>query len=87
MKTKTKVILASGAVLAALSGAAAAEPRINVDVNFGLPGFGFVAPAPVYYYPPPVVYAPAPRIVRHHHYHRDWDRRYDHDRHDYRGRW
>ena len=91
MQTRTKVIFA-GVVLAALSGAAAAEPRINVDVNFGLPGFGYVAPAPVYYYPPAVVYAPAPRFATHHHY-PDWDRRhyrhdYQHDyRHDDRRRW
>ena len=73
MKTTTKVLFA-GALLAALSVPVIAEAGVNVDVIIGLPGFGYVAPQPAYYYPPQVVYAPAPRIVRHH---RDWDR----DRH------
>ena len=88
MKTRTTALLA-GVVFAAFSGVAAAEARINVDVNLGLPGFGYAAPQPVYY-PPQVFYAPAPRIVRHHH-DRDWDRhhRFDerHNRYDDRRHW
>ena len=82
MKTSTTALLA-GVVCAALSGVAAAEARINVDVNFGLPGFGYAAPQPVYYYPPQVVYAHEPRIIRHHD-HRDWDR---HHRFEDRHHW
>ena len=85
MKTRLTVFLA-GVLLAALSGTAAADGRINVDVIIGAPGYTYMAPPPVYYYPPaPVYYAPAPWAVRHH---RDWDRDWHrHHRHWNRRHW
>jgi hypothetical protein len=66
----------AGAVLAVLSGAAAARDNVSFSVSFGMPAPVYVTPAPVYvpaptyyapppaYYPPTTVYyAPAPAPV------------------------
>ena len=71
MKNKWTVFLA-GALLAVLSGTAAARDQVSLSFSFGAPAVAYVAPPPVYYYPPPVVYyapppvyyAPAPWAIR-----------------------
>ena len=65
---KTIATVLIGAGLAALSGAAAARPNIDVGISFGIPAPVYVAPrppvayypAPAYVAPPPVYVAPAP---------------------------
>src|SRR5262249_38065959 len=62
MNTKWKAVIIGGALLAGLSGTAAAHDRVNFSLSFGVPAPVYVAPpAPVYYAPPPTVYyTPAP---------------------------
>lgn len=55
---KRLALIATGAVLAAVSGTALARGDISFGISIGVP----LAPAPVYVAPPPVVYAPAPRV-------------------------
>src|ERR1044072_3715434 len=60
MRNKLSVVLAGGALLAALSGTAAANGHVGFSVSVGGPGYAFsYGPAPVYVAPPPVYYAPA----------------------------
>ena len=62
MSKKLSVVLAGGALLAALSGTAAAHGNVGFSVSIGGPGYAFAYdPAPVYA-APPVYYAP-PRQV------------------------
>jgi hypothetical protein len=62
MKTNWKALLIGGALLAGLSGTAAARDNVSFSLSFGVPAPVYVAPpAPVYYAPPPrVYYAPPP---------------------------
>ena len=53
MKTNWKALMIGGALLAGLSGTAAARDNVSFSLSFGVP-------APVYYAPPPPVYY-APR--------------------------
>ncbi len=65
MNTKLKAVIVGGAMLAGLSGTAAARPDVNFSLSLGVPAYApyYVAPAPVYYGPPaPVYYAPRPRV-------------------------
>ncbi len=63
MRTKSIVIFA-GIMLAAFSGAAAAQGRVSFGISIGIPAPVYVAPAPQYY-PPPAYYPyyPAPRVI------------------------
>ena len=63
MNTKWKAALIGGALLAGLSGVAAARDNVSFSLSLGVPAYApYVAPpAPVYYAPPaPVYYAPPP---------------------------
>jgi len=63
MKTKWKALILGGALLAGLTGAAAARDNVHFSLSFGVPAYTYAAPPPpaVYYAPPPVVYyRPAP---------------------------
>jgi hypothetical protein len=64
MNTKLKALAIGGAMLAGLSGTAAARDHVNFSLSFGVPAYTY-APAPVYYAPPaPVVYySPPPAPV------------------------
>jgi hypothetical protein len=59
-------LVVAGAVLAGLSGVAAARDNVHFSIAFGVPAPVVVAPAPVYapapayYAPPPTYYPPAP---------------------------
>ena len=83
---KISVFLAI-ALLAGLSGTAAARDNFSFSVSIGAPAYPiysppapvyypaprvYYAPSPFYYAPPPVYYAPAPLIIRDRH---DWHRR------------
>ena len=58
MRNKLSVVLAGGALLAALSGTAAAGNHVGFSVSVGGPGYALAyGPAPVYA-APPVYYAP-----------------------------
>ena len=58
MSNKLSVVLAGGALLAALSGTAAARGHVGFSVSIGGPGYAlFYGPGPVYA-APPVYYAP-----------------------------
>src|SRR5258705_12203578 len=60
MRNKLSVVLAGGALLAALSGTAAAHGNVGFRVSVGGPGYAFsYGPAPVYA-APRVYYAPEP---------------------------
>jgi hypothetical protein len=70
MKTNWKALMIGGALLAGLSGTAAARDNVSFSLSFGAPGPVYVAPpAPVYYYgpryyaPPPAVYYSPPAPV------------------------
>ena len=65
MNTKWKAALIGGALLAGLSGTAAARDNVSFSLAFGVPAYTpYVAPpAPVYYAPPAVYYAPPPPRV------------------------
>ncbi len=58
------IVICAGIVLAAFSGAAAAEGRVSFGISIGVPAPVYVAPAPQYY-PPPVYYPyhAAPRVI------------------------
>jgi hypothetical protein len=90
MNTKWKALIVGGAVLAGLSGTAAARDHVNFSLSFGVPAYTYAPPAPAYYgyaaaapayydYAPPVVYySPPPARV---YYAPAWGYRYDHGRH------
>jgi hypothetical protein len=72
MKTNWKTVILAGALLAGLSGTAAARDNVSFSIGFGIPAPVYVAPPPpppVYYrpapvyYTPPAYYAPAPAVV------------------------
>ena len=64
MKTNWKAYLLAGAVLAGVSGTAAARDHVNFSLSFGVPAPVYYAPpAPVYYAPAPVYYAPPAPVV------------------------
>ena len=57
MNTKWKALKVGGAVLAGLSGTAAARDHVNFSLSFGVPAYAYAPAPPVYYAPPaPVVY-------------------------------
>jgi len=58
------IVICAGIALAAFSGAAAANGRVNFGISIGVPAPVYVAPAPQYY-PPPAYYPyyPAPRVT------------------------
>jgi hypothetical protein len=62
MRMNWKAYLLAGAVLAGVSGTAAARDHVNFSLSFGVPAPVYVAPppAPVYYSPEPAYYAPPP---------------------------
>ena len=69
MNTKWKAVVIGGALLAGLSGTAAARDHVNFSLSFGVPAYTpaytYVAPPqPVYYdyAPPAAYYAPPPRV-------------------------
>ena len=94
MKTKWKALIIGGALLAGLSGTAAARDNVSFSLSFGVPAPVYYSPPPpTYYYyspPPPVVYyEPAPVyytqpafgfVIRdgHRHGHRHWHRNHSH---------
>ena len=91
MKTRWKGLIIAGAVLAGLSGTAAARDNVSFSLAFGVPAYTYYAPPPPVYYapPPPVYYAPAPAYyygppavsV----YYRDgWRHNHRHHHHNYR---
>ena len=92
MKTNWKAVILAGALLAGLSGTAAARDNVSFSIGFGVPAPVYVAPpppvyyapAPVYYAPPepyyyaPAYYAPAPAVV---YYGAGWRHRHGHHGH------
>jgi hypothetical protein len=56
----TRTLLAATVAVGALVAASAAQARTDVFVSIGLPGYGYVQPAPVYVQPAPVYVQPAP---------------------------
>ena len=87
MKTNWKVLIA-GALLAGLSGTAAARDNVSFSIGFGVPAPVYVAPPPpvyyapapayTYYAPPVAYYAPPPPVV---YYGAGWGHRYGHGHH------
>jgi hypothetical protein len=66
MKTNWKALILGSALLAGVSGTAAARDNVHFSLSFGAPAYTYIAPPPpvVYYAPPPVVYyRPAPQPV------------------------
>lgn len=60
----TKIWMIGGALLAGLSGTAAARGHVNFSLSVGVPVYSYGPPAPVYYAPPaPVYYAPPAPVV------------------------
>lgn len=96
MRKSWRIALLSGALLAGVAGAAAADSRIGVHISLGAPApvyypaphVVYAPPAPAYfyppYYPPAVYYSPAPRVV---YYDRPYDRPHwkHYDRHHRHG--
>ena len=83
MNSNWKTLMIGGALLAGLSGTAAARDNVNFSFSFGVPAYSYAPPPPPVYYAPPVVYyAPvAPRVYyappawgRTVYVHRGWDR-------------
>jgi hypothetical protein len=69
MNTKLKSLIIGGALLAGISGTAAARDNVSFSLSFGVPAYTYVEPYPsayyapsAYYYDPPVYYA-APPVV------------------------
>jgi hypothetical protein len=85
MKTNWKVCILAGAMLAGLSGTAAARDHVNFSLSFGVPAPVYYAPPapvyyapePAYYAPPAVYYAPAPAY-----YAPAWGHRHGHRHHE-----
>ena len=83
MKTNWKAMILAGALLAGLSGTAAARDNVSFSIGFGVPAPVYVAPPPpvyyapayTYYAPPVAYYAPPPPVV---YYGAGWGHRHGH---------
>jgi hypothetical protein len=62
MKTNWKVLIIGGALLAGLSGTAAARDNVSFSLSFGVPAYTYAPPPPVYYAPRAYYYAPPPVV-------------------------
>ena len=62
MNAKWKALIIAGALLAGLTGTAAARDNVSFSLSFGVPAYTYYAPPPPVYYAPPAYYAPPPAV-------------------------
>ena len=64
MNANLKVLIIGGALLAGLSGTAAARDNVHLSFSFGVPAYSYAPPPPpVYYAPAAAYYAPVAPVV------------------------
>ena len=62
MNAKWKTLVIGGALLAGLTGTAAARDNVSFSLSLGVPAYAYAPPPPVYYAPSAYYYAPAPVV-------------------------
>ena len=62
MNAKWKVLVIGGALLAGVTGTAAARDSVSFSLSLGVPAYAYAPPPPPVYYAPSACYAPAPVV-------------------------